>query len=432
MTQGGVPPYPRPPAGQFGLTASLVIPWAASDIKGQYQLAQVGVTFRGEPRYAEVLAYAINTETNRAVHPAVFDAHIGGIDYRPDWLRRGEAWLPASLITVRGLIGRIEAVAELLPDRRPFFSKYVIQDLQDFVLSAASYALAKWSGSGEAQGPISAGDMLDDGMILLEVAQANSPIVLPLHGRAPLGTWSADISGSAVPASKADGEPDLEVSAADASGSSLSVLRLRTWIRRAHLRLARCEWDEAVVAAEASFEQFTWFVLEALLLDHGYKRADFETEHQPQHVRQALGVLQAHLKGPNEKWEEVRRQFRNGTYGPRNSTVHRGDLLDAETAYRSLDAGRLLADLVCERLSDCATGRAHPIATYLVLGRDSEGVLGPVATDRLRQALDTWAAPDLRDLNGAWPRPLVAPAAAPRECWATQPPLDGLVPDCSA
>ncbi len=209
-------------------------------------------------------------------------------------------------------------------------------------------------------------DLLGDGVIRFVDPQVNEPWHMRLPSRPPMGSFSSAHDGQQV-------GPDLEptINFTTMSGASPSIRRLSAWQRLWQLRYSRGEWAEAIVGIEAQFEALMWRFLELVLVDHGWRKIDFENAESSDkgwQIRNTTGALRHHLGGKNGDWDCARESFQI-CWDIRNQIVHRSGQASRALANRAHGATQLYVNLVQERLQDRKTAQAHPIAAAAILGR---------------------------------------------------------------
>lgn len=403
------------------VTASFVIRWALGGERDSFTMAHVASVYLDEPLTARVSFLTLNVGRAQAgaVHPIALQMSVFPGDDPPAWV--GEDSIDPAAAEPQTLV-RVDTI---LPDMRPLWRINLngtaerVPETHDavysFLLDAAAQALdALTTDDPVPVRLLCAADLLGDGVIRFVSPEVNGPWHMRLPSRPPLGSYgSPELGEPFIP----NILPTPTVSTN--RGASLTLRRLSAWSRRWHLRYGRGEWAEAIVGVEAEFEALVWHFLELILLDHGWKRSDFDHAATHEHgwqVRNTLGALPHHLGGPSSAWADARDGF-DKCWDLRNEIVHRsGDASRALVEEARAGAARYIT-LIEQRLQDPAIARTHPLTSTTILGAErAEQALGPSMAMRARAILHE-APLDLRDLNDNNPRSITAEPLRRNQCW---------------
>ncbi|MFF3327865.1 hypothetical protein [Streptomyces sp. NPDC002889] len=172
------------------------------------------------------------------------------------------------------------------------------------------------------------------------------------------------------------------------------------WDARFSHRLSRGEWAEAVVAYEASQEQLLWHVFEAILIDHNWRRSDFEVQDLPGNSSSVLSAIQAHLGGSSRVWEPAKDAFAK-IWRTRNDIIHRSIEVDSKVVTDLMGVGHLAID---ERLKDPKVAARHPLTSWLHVP-NADFPLGPKIEEAARRILSSTRILDTREVNDMTGRP---------------------------
>ncbi|MFJ3667758.1 hypothetical protein ACIPSE_15030 [Streptomyces sp. NPDC090106] len=189
----------------------------------------------------------------------------------------------------------------------------------------------------------------------------------------------------------------LLVVAEDFSNAFSNIRRLRSWDARFFHRLSRGEWAEAVVAYEASQEQLLWHVLDAILVDHNWRRSDFGIQNLPGNSSSAFSAIQAHLGGSSKLWDPAREAFTK-IWAARNDVIHRGVEVDSKVVSDLMAVGYLIKSAIDERLKDPKVAARHPLTAWLHVPKP-DFPLSSTVEEAACKILTSSGILDTRDVN---------------------------------
>lgn len=271
-------------------------------------------------------------------------------------------WEPMALVTVRAHIAPYASVILDSPiNGRPTYSHDGTSELFDLVLEMASVGInsvLKSDASPEHPtfGPLSQADIFGAGAVRCYSFDGRVWMV-PLLPTPALGSW-----GRGIPSQTVSAAGRLQVDSVSTLLANRTSRRLTKWTDRYKLRLARGEWDEAVVSLEASVEQGLSFTLDAILVDHGWSGAQIRAARRD--LLKTLGVIQHHLGGSGATWATVRSDLKM-LFELRNDVVHRGHESGRKRATDAGDRLESFLTVVRERLKESSVAHKHPLTAYL-------------------------------------------------------------------
>lgn len=315
-----------------------------------------------------------------------------------DLLAESLAAQPTSLMSVS--ISFDHALETLISNKSTLVVSYHrLSDVIDLVLYTASRALKKWS-KGRPMGPISRANLVGSGLLVPISTAGDALLSLPIFQHPDLGTWS--------PASPAQSESDGDF----LTPVPANLRRLYMWTDRYDLRRARGEWSEALVALQASQEQFVHGVAQTLLLDHGWRAADFNSAADllNNHM-QTLSLIQHHLGGD---WKAVRSD-QSAIWQARNAVIHSAEPVSEKSLKQVATKTRSLIELLQSRLGMPRIAHAHPLTCTMYLLEGAEGLIGSEVVRFLMSQLDMHPIQDTIDVLDF----LTAPPRSsgnPRQC----------------
>lgn len=387
------------------ISASFVLRWSLGPSDDNCSTGMVQNLFLENTIDARVTILTLRSSTNPqgAVHPQAIEMSIrdGDEESIPPWV---EAILDPATSAPQTLV-RVDAA---LPDLRPFWlvgpggepmmEPKVHGAFYTFLMGCAALALEKITEADDVPvRTVSPADLLGDGVVRFENPAADEHWFIRLPSRPPLGQFEPS-SHQGEPVAR---ELDVQVTFATAVGASQSVSRLSRWGRLMNLRYSRGEWAEAVVAIEAQFEALTWEMLETLLVDHGWRRADFEhseASYKGWQVRRTLNALRHHLGGSNADWDAARSHF-EACWELRNDVVHRAAPATRAMADRAHESAQPFIDLLLGRLRDERVARKHPITAASFLDAEQiHALFGDGFPERLALTIPTLGM-EKRDVN---------------------------------
>ncbi|MGK5694284.1 hypothetical protein ACSNOJ_15505 [Streptomyces sp. URMC 128] len=309
----------------------------------------------------------------------------------------GGSWEePLCLVTVMCELPSVSDVIYDSGDEAPFQVSYSgLGRIGDLALDLASEAMRvalDATNSPGAVGPLCRADLVGAGAFKFGT-DGGKEYMLPLLPSPQIGSWGVNSPGRKL--TEKGGK--LLIVAEDFSNVFSNIRRLRSWDVRFSHRLSRGEWTEAVVAYEASQEQLLWHVLDAILVDHNWRRSDFETQDLPNNSSTVFSAVQAHLGGSSKLWDPAKEAFVK-IWTARNDVIHRGIDVDSKVVTDLMDVGHLIKSAIDERLKDPKIAARHPLAAWLHVP-SAVFPLGSQAEQAARQLLTSKGILDTRDVN---------------------------------
>ncbi|WP_143645230.1 hypothetical protein [Streptomyces antioxidans] len=341
--------------------ACAVIPWSATSEASRTYSVIAGTHYGDDPIWAEVVFLAMNSGLAYAgINPHSYEGTVEAHEEeRPDWTHHArfldlESGPPMSRVYVKTVLPDWTDLFVADDDGAPTRNEPRFGDLYDCILYAISEAMNIASGAqGDPAGPVCHGDLIGDGLIRLNPRLSNEPFYVLLPSSAQLGSLTSGQSGQEIREGMS-----FEAVQGEANGT-LAKRRLFSWMRRSALRASRGEWAEAIVGDEATLESFFHHIATGILVDHGWKRGDFENHNiENDQVRNTINVLTHHLKGDADKLKELHRTV----WLARNKVVHRGDRATRSLCYQVHNTASDAMSWVQQRLRDPQIARQHPLA----------------------------------------------------------------------
>ncbi|MGW4619537.1 hypothetical protein [Streptomyces sp. NPDC004592] len=309
----------------------------------------------------------------------------------------GGSWEePLCLVTVMCELPKVSDIIWTSGDEEPFTVSYSgLSRIGDLALDLASEAMRialDATDSPGTVGPLCRADLVGAGAFKFGT-EGEKEYVLPFLPSAQIGSLGINSPGRVL--SEEGGE--LLIVAEDFGNIFANIRRLKSWDIRFSHRLARGEWAEAVVAYEASQEQLLWHVLDAILVDHNWRRSDFATQDLPGNSSTVFSAIQAHLGGSSKLWDPAKEAFVK-IWAARNNVIHRGVEVDSKVLTDLLDVGHLIKSAIDDRLRDPKVAARHPLTTWLHVPK-SDFPLGSTVEQAARKLLTSGGILDTRDVN---------------------------------
>lgn len=384
------------------ISACFVIRFALGEESDRFTGVIVRNMFLGDALDARISFLRLNSvaPVSSAVHPAALQMALFPGDVVPAWVDRvvdPSANEAQTLVRVDFSVPDWSIFWRVSTDGKPEKVESTHEALYTFVMDSAAIALERITTEDETPvATIFPPDLLGDGLIRFVDPSVNEPWHMRLPSRPPMGSFRSRHIGSIV-------SPELDPTATLTvpDYGSPSTRRLLAWQNLYRLRYQRGEWAEAIVAIEAQFEALMWRFLELLLVDHGWRRDQFEAAESSGagwQVRSTLGALQHHLGGSAASWGEARESFKD-CWRIRNDVVHRSLEASRSMADRAHEATQEYVSLALTRIRDRKVAEIHPITATLILGRDvSAELLGTDLAQLTGQIIDLGPF-ETRDLN---------------------------------
>lgn len=279
--------------------------------------------------------------------------------------------------------------------RSRWVSYSALHDLEDLLLRMGSDLLQAALDSnhlddadGSSIGPLSAGDLVGCGII--EVRDWTGELVhFPLVPLPQLGAWG-------VHSPSPDWSPLRDQEAPSLDFASDHLRRVSVWRLRYQRHRNRGEWAEAVVALEASLEQYLWFQLELILIEHGFSREDILDEAKHMNASLVIAHLQHHIGGSAHLWREIMERKFGVIWSTRNQAIHAAAEISLRDLENCASLERSVREFIEQRLIKSTFG--HYIGRALIEGHQSR---------ELALFLQVANGIDLRDFNTK--RPTIFP-----------------------
>ncbi len=401
------------------MRATFAVRWSPGMSPGEHISASVGSALSGEPVAARVVLQVIrpangNHETMMLSHVAEMVTGSGPMHPLIADLATGSWDEPLCLATVMCELPRVADVIWDSADGEPFTVSYSgLSRMGDLALDLTSEAMRVMLNATDSPGlvgPLCRADLVGAGAFRFGVDH-DQEYVLPLLPHTPIGSWGTSSPGREL----TEEGGGLFIAAEDFSNSLSNIRRLRSWDARFSHRLSRGEWAEAVVAYEASQEQLLWHVFEAILIDHNWRRSDFETQDLPGNSSSVLSAIQAHLGGSSRVWEPAKDAFAK-IWRTRNDVIHRSIEVDSKVVTDLMGVGHLIKAAIDERLKDPKVAARHPLASWLHVP-NADFPLGSKIEEAARRLLSSARILDTREVNDMTGLPASLKAETPyRNC----------------
>ncbi|MFD9571459.1 hypothetical protein ACFWBI_16585 [Streptomyces sp. NPDC059982] len=342
------------------------IPWAATTSAGNYFSVQVNTHFGDTQILAMVVMMTMSSGSGfgEGINPRAREGTVELFnDETPDWMNEvgfgiQGAEPPRSSVSLKLILPDWSNLYVADDIGRPVKNPPAFEDLYDCILFAINQAIHSIVEDGPMRvGPISHGDLIGDGIIRLNPAISNEPFYVKLPSTNPLGSYSSGREG--LPPALEGGlhMPHYDLSATE------PVRRLFSWMRRSVLRAHRKEWAEAIVAQQASLEDWMHYLMCGIAADHGFTSAEFSVAgFENKNAAETFGILSSHLGGNSEPASTAQKQvWRN-----RNAVVHRGERA-TETLYEEAYTATLFVQQwTRDRLLLPDVARRHPITSWII------------------------------------------------------------------
>ncbi|GAB2488944.1 hypothetical protein GCM10027030_23830 [Luteococcus sediminum] len=256
------------------------------------------------------------------------------------------------------------------------------------LLQAALESNPPDEADGISVGPLCAGDLVGCGII--EVIDWKGDLVhFPLVPLPPLGAWGVHSPSPDWYPSCGQEPPALDF-------ASDHLRRVSVWRNRFERHRNRGEWAEAVVSLEASLEQYLWFQLEIVLIEHGFSRTEILEEAKHVNASLVLTYLQHHLGGSAHLWRETIENKFGVIWSTRNQAIHAAAEISLRDLENCVNLAHSVRQFIEQRLTESRSG--HYIGRALLQGHPSR---------ELALFLQVANGIDLRDFNAS--RPTIFP-----------------------
>ncbi|MEU6398623.1 hypothetical protein ABZ867_16835 [Streptomyces cinnamoneus] len=393
------------------------IPWASTTIQGNYFAAQVNTHFGDKqiPAMVTVTTLDPGSGFGEGINPYAYMGAGGRFDEEPpDWMMQvgfGEpdASPPRSSVSLKIQLPDwtgLYVIDEHGDPLRVTAEFEVLYECIIFAINQALYSIVE--GEPIRVGPLSHGDLIGNGIARITPAASNESFYVRLPSTTPLGSYNSGLEGHPAVSDEQLEMPNYELSASE------PTRRLFSWMRRSMLRAHRKEWAEAIVAQQASLEDWMHYLICAVAADHGYTSTEFEAAgFEDKNAAETFGILAAHLGGDSSAASAAQKRV----WKNRNSVVHRGERGTEALYEESYESTLFIQNWMHDRLLIPDIARRHPISSWVLHHDDSplkDGVRDAVSSLLSMQGLTSLpTVNNLRPLDMFPARNIVRPST----CW---------------
>ncbi|WP_159031167.1 hypothetical protein [Streptomyces acidiscabies] len=342
------------------------IPWAATTVEENYFAVEVNTHFGDAwvSAMAVMVTMATGDGFGEGLNSRAYEGTVGLFEEEmPDWMPKvgfcdTNAQPPKTSISLKFMLPDWSGLYAADGNGQPVKNPRAFEDLYECILFAINQAIYSIVEDESVRvGPLCHGDLIGDGIIRINPTISNEPFYVKLPATTPLGAFNSGKVGYSP-----DLNGDMEMPQYPLS-SAEPVRRLFSWMRRSVLRAQRKEWAEAIVAQQASLEDWMHYLMCGIAADHGFTSSEFsEAGFEEKNAAETFGILASHLGGNSEMASRAQKRV----WKNRNAVVHRGERGTESLYEEAYTAAMVVQNWTRDRLITPDVARRHPITSWII------------------------------------------------------------------